>query len=76
MLLSPVLFFLSHFLGIQLDSTLCAAFLIPIVTFIVAHKAKSGAVLVAEINARTAAPQSPKTPQAAADALSGLLAPK
>jgi hypothetical protein len=77
--LGLVLPFLSSLVGFPLDPTRCAAILIPIVAYVVAHKAKSGAVLVAEIKARATQAVSapvPSTPQGAADAINSILAPK
>lgn len=76
MALGVVLPFLSGLLGLQLDPVKVASILVPVVTYIIAHKAKSGAVLVAEIKARATAAPAPTTPQGAADALTGLLAPQ
>jgi hypothetical protein len=67
MLLGVLLPFISKWLGVTLDPTKVAAYVIPIVAYILAHKAKSGAVLVAEIKARAATALGP-TPTTPADA--------
>ncbi len=77
--LGVLLPFLSKLLGIQLDPEKVAMFLIPVVTYIVSHKLKSGAVLIAEIKARAiqavAVTPVDNTAQGAAAGLNALMAP-
>lgn len=78
MVLGVLLPFISKWVGIELDPEKVALFLIPIVTYIVTHGLKSGAVLVAEIKAKAItqvakeAPKPPVTPEAAAVVVNNL----
>jgi hypothetical protein len=70
---------ISKWIGFELDTEKVAAILIPVVAYVVAHKVKSGAVLIAEIKAKAKdsvakepAYVPPGTPEKAADALASL----
>jgi hypothetical protein len=77
MVFGAILPFVSTAIGIPLDPEKVIALVIPVVAYIIAHKAKSGAVLIAEIKARAIEqvakePRPAQTPAGAAAALNAL----